>query len=263
MILNGILQKLKSRPHNPVEYYLSLGDKEICLNEFLGKELRFEFSGGGVCIHCQRQTKKLFQQGYCFVCAQSLARCDICMVRPEKCHHEKGTCREPEWAQTHCFIPHIIYLANTSQLKIGITRENQVPTRWIDQGATQALPIARVSSRLEAGLLEIQLAKLFPDKTDWRKMLKGSNESLNLTEHQKDLKEIVTKTNQNVVWLNETIQNFHYPVLSYPQKIHSISIEKEPHFSSTLLGIKGQYLIFEKGVMNCRNLSGSLFQMLV
>lgn len=261
MILNGIIQKLKSRHKSPIEYQLPIGNEEIPLNSLLGKVLELEFSGNIFCIHCNRKTNKSFQQGYCFVCARSLARCDICIVRPEKCHHHLGTCREPNWAETHCFIPHCIYLANTSGLKVGITRETQIPTRWIDQGASQALKIARVTSRYHAGLVETTLTQHFADKTDWRAMLKAKPKTLDLSSEIKileTLNAIKNHTNEtvNIDWLKESSLEFEYPVLQYPEKVKSISFEKTPKFSSVLLGIKGQYLIFEAGVLNVRNLSG-------
>lgn len=286
MTSSGIIQKLKALHKQPIEYDLPIGDKLISLNPLIGQEISLEFTGNILCIHCGRTTKKSFQQGYCFVCAQKLARCDICIVRPEKCHHHLGTCREPEWAKSHCFIPHCIYLANTSGLKVGITRETQIPTRWIDQGATQALIIARVQSRYHAGLIEVALSEHFADKTDWRAMLKGKPEMINLKAKAEELIEHNTiaeilKEKLNAMlavktisaeeisveeadfypkpvidWCEESTYEFEYPVLSYLEKISSISLDKTPSFSSKLIGIKGQYLIFEKGVLNVRNLSG-------
>ena len=154
MKLQGNLHKMFSKAGNPVSYTLELGGQLITLNDWLGQQVRLEYLQEIECIHCGRQTKKSFNQGFCYPCFASLAQCDLCILSPEKCHFHLGTCREPEWAQSHCMRPHVIYLSNTSGVKIGITRETQVPTRWIDQGALQALPILQVSQRYHAGLVE-------------------------------------------------------------------------------------------------------------
>lgn len=260
MIFHGIVQKLKSQLNTPIEYSLPIGNEILPLNSLLGKNLSFDFSGNIFCNNCGKKTKKSYQQGYCFMCATTLARCDLCIVRPERCHFHLGTCREPDWAETHCMIPHIVYISNTSHLKVGVTRETQVPTRWIDQGATQALKIARVPSRFQAGLLEMALSKQISDKTDWRAMLKGDNQPLDLHAHYKALNTNMDHeprfNNAGIEWLTDAPLTLQYPILEYPEKVKSISVEKEKIFSTILLGIKGQYLILEKGVLNVRNLNG-------
>lgn len=265
MTLTGTLQKLRGilpKEHESVEYSLPIGQEILPLNALLGKTLNFEFTGNIFCIHCGKKTKKSYQQGYCYICATTLARCDFCIVRPEKCHFHLGTCREPEWGKAHCQIPHIVYLSNTSHLKVGITRETQIPTRWIDQGATQALAIARTVSRYQSGLIEVSIAEKIRDKTDWRLMLKGENESIDLFAQYDEVKETFKinlptfSGNSDFNWLQEKIVILQYPVIEYPKKIQSISVEKEKCFSAVLLGIKGQYLIMDKGVMNIRNLTG-------
>ncbi|NBP93900.1 MAG: DUF2797 domain-containing protein [Gammaproteobacteria bacterium] len=126
------------------------------------------------CIACGRNTNKSFNQGHCYPCFKRLASCDQCILKPELCHFHEGTCREPEWGKAQCFGPHVVYLANSSGLKVGITRASQIPTRWIDQGASQALPIFEVADRRTAGLIEAQMRSFVSDRTDWRKMLKGA-----------------------------------------------------------------------------------------
>lgn len=258
----GAIRKLKSILANPIQYHLPIGDMEIPLNGYLGKKLTLKFAGDIQCVHCQRKIKKSYNQGYCFPCAQTLAQCDFCIVKPERCHFHLGTCREPEWGKAHCFIPHIVYLANTSGLKVGITRETQIPTRWIDQGAVQALAIFRVKNRYHSGLLEVALKKWVADKTDWRKMLKGQSEDLALYVKRDELLknfEAIDKFIEEFsveVLQNQQVIAIQYPVLSYPQKITAFNIEKNPEISGVLLGVKGQYLIFDTGVINIRNLAG-------
>lgn len=261
----GQIQKLSGiliGPKQPIQYYLPIHDQKIFLNSLLGKEIEIIFNGKIHCIACDRAIKKSFQQGYCFPCSQTLARCDICIVRPEKCHFRFGTCREPEWAKTHCMIPHIIYLANTSGAKVGITRGTQIPTRWIDQGAIQALPIARVQNRHQAGMLEVALAKHLADKTDWRKMLRNEVELIDLNAIRSKIMPILNENlDEQTQILSEEVIELHYPVIAYPEKIISINLEKTHTHTGTLLGIKGQYLILDNGVINIRNLSGYHLQL--
>ena len=186
---DGFLQKLRIEVNSGqvVQYSLMLDGKAYPLNKFIGKQIEFTFLGEIQCMNCKRPVKKTFNQGYCYPCFISLAACDLCIMKPELCHYHKGTCREPEWGLAHCMQPHVVYLANTSQVKVGITRLTQVPTRWIDQGATQAVPVFQVEKRYHAGLIEIELAKRFADKTNWRNLLKSIPEAVNLAEIKKSL----------------------------------------------------------------------------
>ena len=169
--MQGTLSKMTSEIGDPVSYAIPLGEERLAVNELLGKHLSLRYTGNIYCDNCGRATKRSFSQGHCYPCMQKLAACDMCILKPEQCHYHEGTCREPAWGDTHCMIHHIVYLANTSGLKVGITRETQVPTRWIDQGATQALPIFRVATRQISGFVEVELAKAMADKTNWRAIL--------------------------------------------------------------------------------------------
>lgn len=248
-----------------VEYALPLGDESLPLNPIIGNHLSLHFLGEIYCQSCGRKTNKSFSQGYCYPCMQKLAACDMCILKPEQCHYDKGTCREPEWGEANCMINHIIYLANTSALKVGITRETQVPTRWMDQGATEALPVFRVATRHISGLVEVEIAKLMADKTNWRAMLKGDGEPIPLKEKIQEVMPKITEIldqvrrdhgEHTVEVLNEPIVKIRYPVTEYPTKIASFNFDKMPDVSGTLVGIKGQYLIFDTGVINMRKFTG-------
>jgi hypothetical protein len=182
-------------------------------------------------------------------------------MKPETCHYDKGTCREPSWGEENCFVPHYVYLANTTAIKVGITRHTQLPTRWIDQGANQALPIFKVSTRLQSGLVETALAEFISDKTNWRNMLKGKADSIDLKARAAELiPQIEQKLADiqlqfgmdSVERLDEEIVEIDYPVTQYPKKITSHNFDKNPQVSGVLLGIKGQYLYFDTGVINMR-----------
>ena len=259
----GTLKKMRSNvgADSNIQYSLPVGDELLPLNDLIGKRLTLTHTGNIHCQNCGKKTKKSFSQGYCFPSMKKLAACDMCIMKPETCHHAEGTCREPEWGEANCMIPHYVYLSNTSGLKVGITRHTQIPTRWVDQGATQALPIFKVNTRLTSGLVETALAEFIADKTNWRALLKGENEPMDLKEKAKDLipqiserlEEVKLKFGEDAVeLLDEAIVDLSYPVTEYPTKIKSHNFDKEPVVSGVLEGIKGQYLIFDTGVINVR-----------
>jgi uncharacterized protein DUF2797 len=259
----GRLRKMQVRLDEQamVHYHLPVGEQLVAMNELIGKQLTLTFNGIINCQHCGKRTKKSYSQGFCFPCMQKLAQCDLCIVKPETCHYAAGTCREPQWGEQHCLTDHYVYLANTSGLKVGITRHTQLPTRWIDQGATQALPIFKVSTRLQSGLVESALAEFINDKTNWRVMLKGNNENLDLLNHADELTaKISTKLAQlKLLYGDDAIQPLqreitaiNYPVTQFLTKISSFNFDKNAEVSGLLLGIKGQYLIFDGGVINIR-----------
>ncbi len=265
-IAEGILRKMKSRLEQPVSYKIPLGDNEVPLNPLIAKKIKLEYSGNIFCVNCGRKSNKSFNQGYCYPCFQKLAQCDSCIIHPEKCHFDQGTCREPVWGEKYCMQDHIVYLANSSGLKIGITRATQIPTRWIDQGATQALAIIRVRTRLQSGILEIMFKEHVADKTNWREMLKGDAEPLDMLAKSKlllakcesEIKELEARFGFFAISVLNGIEplEINYPVETYPEKIASFNFDKDPKIEAKLLGIKGQYLIFENGVINLRRFSG-------
>ena len=166
MQYNGNIQKMITRLDDVVHYQLPIGDELIEMNELIGKNISLSFNGVINCVACGRKTNKSFNQGHCYPCLQKLAQCDSCIIKPELCHHAEGTCREPQFAEDVCFKDHYVYLANSSGIKVGITRGTQIPTRWMDQGATQALPIFRVKDRLTSGLVEVMMKTHVNDKTN-------------------------------------------------------------------------------------------------
>ena len=266
LLATGPVRKMKTRLADPVQYTMLLGEHEIPLNQYLGQTLGLAYSGVINCIHCGRKTAKSFNQGYCYPCFKRLAQCDSCIVSPEKCHYAAGTCREPAWGEEHCMIDHFVYLSNTSGLKVGITRGSQVPTRWMDQGATQAQPIFRVDTRLHSGLVETVFKSHIADRTNWQAMLKADAEPCDLEQARLRLlaecaAEIASLQQQfglqAITVLDAQPQTvITYPVLEYPVRVSSFNLDKTPQVGGTLLGIKGQYLIFDVGVINMRKYGG-------
>jgi len=262
----GNVEKMHNKLGAPVSYTLPIGDDRVDINPLIGKFIRIEHSGTINCINCGAKTKKSYSQGYCYPCMKKLAACDMCIVKPETCHFDQGTCREPDWAETHCMRPHYAYLSNSSGVKVGITRETQIPTRWIDQGAIQALAIARAQTRFQVGLLEVAIKQHLNDKTDWRKMLRNQVESIDLTKIRDD---IFVKCQADFDGLNkrfgqgaiellpaEKQVEIAFPVDVYPEKVKSFNLDKNPIAEGMLQGIKGQYLIMDTGVINIRKYTG-------
>jgi uncharacterized protein DUF2797 len=248
-----------------VQYQLPIGDELLPMNEHIGQTIKLNYQNEINCIACGRKTNKSFGQGHCFPCFRSLASCDMCIMKPETCHYAEGSCRQPEWGEANCFIPHYVYLANSSGIKVGITRGTQIPTRWIDQGAAQALPIFQVANRLQSGLLEMVLKKHISDRTDWRKMLKSDAEPLDLKTMRDELLDKCSaeiadiKSEQgeaSIEAIDEAVVEIKFPVSGYPEKIKSLNFDKQPEIEGTLMGIKGQYLILNTGVLNIRKFSG-------
>ncbi|MDN2480810.1 DUF2797 domain-containing protein [Vibrio agarivorans] len=261
IIAKGTLSKMNASLDGEVSYRLPVGEELVELNPFIGKTLTLTHTGNIFCCNCGKKTKKSYSQGHCFVCMKKLASCDMCIMKPETCHYDAGTCREPEWGEANCMVDHFVYLSNTSSLKVGITRHTQIPTRWIDQGATQGLPILRVKTRHISGLVEIEIAKHVADKTNWRTLLKGDGDPLPLEDRAKELLELAAPKiaeikaqfgEDAVTVLDEAITPLQYPVEQHPVKITSHNFDKNPEVTGTLQGIKGQYLIFDSGVINVR-----------
>ena len=258
----GVISKMRIALDAPAQYSLRLNDEQHALNPLIGQTLRLEFLGSINCTHCDRLTKKSFGQGYCWPCFSKLAQCDSCMMSPEKCHFDAGTCREPEWAQDFCMTDHFVYLANSTGVKVGITRSSQLPTRWLDQGAIQAVPIFRVATRQQSGFVEDALRSQVADRTNWRALLKGDVEPIDLIAIREQLLDSCAEPLQALQQrfglqaiqpiTDVDVLDIAYPVEAYPAKITSFNLDKNPVAEGTLMGIKGQYLLFDTGVINIR-----------
>lgn len=264
-MLSGPLYKMSTQLAEPVQYELLVGEQGLCLNDVLGKRLSLRYDGKISCIQCGRPTNKSFHQGHCYPCFRRLAECNFCTIHPEQCKIEHEPCPEGDWAHSICNASHVVYLANTSGLKVGITRVDQIPTRWIDQGATQALPIMQVANRYQSGIIEDRLKSYLHDKTNWRRMLQGPSEELDLPALRDEL---IEKTDSQLRQMRQTFVTdeteylqtgpyaIDYPVEVYCNKVSSFNLDKQTLVTGKLQGIKGQYLIFDTGVINIRKFGG-------
>lgn len=270
----GNLRKMLLEAKKPIHYSLNLSGVEINLNALLGKQIALHFLKTINCLHCQREINKSFNSGYCFPCFRRLAICDICIVRPNLCHFHHGTCREPNWAQQYCRLEHIVYLSQTSTCKVGISKATNLPTRWLDQGAVAAKVLYQVGNRYTAGLIEKELTRYVADKTNWRNMLLNKVENVDLNIVSTDIYNqannfihdlrsqcVAGKPHEILQIADSIIHKFNYPVTEYPIKIKSLNLEKTPYIEGKLLGMKGQYLILDCGVLNIRKYGGYLVQL--
>jgi hypothetical protein len=266
MRISGQVRKLEARLDSPVSYQLPLGTETVALNPLLDQEISLRYTGKITCVNCGRNSNKSFNQGYCYPCFQKLAECDTCIMSPERCHYESGTCREPVWGDHFCMQDHLVYLANSSGLKVGITRASQVPLRWLDQGATQAVAVIRVRTRQQAGFCEVMFKQHVTDRTNWRGMLGGDQQILELTverdrllqECSAEIQDLRDKFGIHAISVLTGVEplTISYPVLRYPEKITSLDLDKQGGISGRLLGVKGQYLILDTGVINIRKYTG-------
>ena len=252
-------------PGNPVGYFLDLNDRgdTFSVNELIGREIRLEFTGEIQCIKCGRFTKTSFAQGYCYPCFISAPETEECVLRPELCKAHEGIAREMEYAKEHCLIDHYVYLAFSGGLKVGVTRHTQVPTRWIDQGAGQAIRVARTPNRYLAGIIEVDLKKHFHDKTNWKTMLMNLEQPFfDLVEEKQNAISLLHPDFRKYACDDDHVETIVYPVDAYPAKIASVNPHKTPIVQQVLTGIRGQYLLFDNGsVLNVRKYGGYQVQL--
>ena len=258
----GNIQKMRTELANPVKYFLPIGENEIEMNSIIGKEIRMSFSGQINCISCGKRTKTSFHQGFCFNCLQKAPQAAESVIRPELSKAQFGIARDMDWAEKHDLVDHFVYLAVSSEVKVGVTRNHQIPTRWIDQGASYAIKIATTPNRHIAGVIEVFLKKHFTDKTNWRAMLKNEvAENINLLKEKEKVIQLLPAELRKYIASDNEITIVEYPALQYPQKIKSIGFDKQPTINGVLKGIKGQYLIFENDlVLNIRKHNGYFLQ---
>ncbi len=256
MQYQGVLTKMRTEIGSPINYYLIFESDFIHMNQLLDKTLRIEFLKYQ-CLACGKD-KKIFRQGFCYDDFYNQPQAGDWIMRPElsTAHLDKED-RDLDYEKSVQLQPHIVYLANSSNIKVGVTRKTQVPTRWIDQGAHEALEIVEVPNRYLAGITEVALKKYVADKTNWRKMLKNDIEDASLSDFRDNLQQYIPEETKDFFLPAAKELQLEFPVLKYPTKVKSLNLDKTPYFEGRLKGIKGQYLIFDdETVFNVRNWEG-------
>ncbi|MGB0896338.1 MAG: DUF2797 domain-containing protein [Flavobacteriaceae bacterium] len=256
MQYHGVLQKMQTDLQDTIQYYMLFDNDVLNVNQLLGRTLSITFDKYQ-CLSCGKD-KEIYRQGFCKSCFYEAPQAGEWIMHPEKSTAHLGIAdRDLEYEQRVQLQPHIVYLALSSNVKVGVTRKTQVPTRWIDQGAVQALPILETPNRYLAGIAEVALKDHVADKTNWRAMLKNEVPEVSLLTVKEDLKQFLPAEVQAYVLENAELLDLNFPVVTYPQKIKSLNLSKTPEYSGILKGVKGQYLIFEDNtVFNVRNNEG-------
>jgi len=264
MIYQGVLTKMQTEFVSPIQYYLVFANSFLNINQLLDKEIEINFKGYQ-CINCNKK-KKIFRQGFCYDCFMSSASVGDWIIKPElSTAHLDIEDRDLVYEKKVQLQPHIVYLALSSDVKVGVTRKTQVPTRWIDQGAIEAISIVEVPNRYLAGITEVALKQHFADKTNWRKMLQNHQPNVDLIQERLKVQELLPKEVQE--YFSPTLNNLYtlnFPVIKYPLKVASLNLDKTPSYKGRLKGIKGQYLIFEDGtVFNVRTYEGYVVDIII
>jgi hypothetical protein len=262
MTYEGVLNKMQTQFETPIQYFLIFQDSFLNVNQLLNKNIEINFVGFQ-CLNCGKK-KKIFRQGFCYDCFFSSPAVGDWIMKPELSTAHLGIQdRDLAYEEKVQLQPHIVYLALSSEVKVGVTRKTQVPTRWIDQGAEKAISIVEVPNRYLAGITEVALKSHFADKTNWRKMLTNDIVFTDLIKEREKLQSLLPDEVQEYFHLEKNdLYEMNYPVLEYPSKINSLSLDKTPNYSGKLIGIKGQYLIFEDGtVFNIRSNEGYIVRL--
>lgn len=256
MVYTGVLTKMQTEFLNPIQYYLVFESDFIHVNQLLNKSLEIK-KIGYQCLSCGLN-KLIYRQGFCKDCFFDKPVAGDWIMRPElSTAHLGKEDRDLNYEKKVQLQPHVVYLANSSNVKVGVTRKSQVPTRWIDQGAHEAIEIVEVPNRYLAGITEVALKDHVADKTNWRKMLKNDIEDVDLIDWRNNLKNYIPKEARDYYIENNSETHLSFPVEKYPMKPKSLNLEKTPTYQGTLVGIKGQYLIFEdETVFNVRGNEG-------
>lgn len=258
MKYSGNLSKMRVSLESPVQYELQLGEDKVKMNDLIGTSIKLNYEGQINCKICGDKTKKSFAQGFCYRHFMNAPEASPCIIRPELCEGHEGKGRDPEWELNHHVQPHIVYLALTSGMKVGVTREQQVPTRWIDQGAWKAVKFAETPNRYLAGVIEVSMKNHLSDKTNWQRMLKNMmNMELDILEEKSRLQALMADEHAEYKSSDDAVTEINYPVETYPEKVKSLGFDKLPEIEGTLQGIRGQYLILDGGrVLNIRKHTG-------
>ncbi|WP_435264197.1 DUF2797 domain-containing protein [Tenacibaculum sp. nBUS_03] len=263
MHYQGVLKKMATENLETVQYYLDMKTDFLNMNQLLEKVLEFHFITYE-CLSCGLE-KEIYRQGFCKKCFFETAKAGDWIMRPELSKAHLGIeDRDLEYEKQAQLQPHIVYLANSSNVKVGVTRKNQVPTRWIDQGAHEAIEIVEVPNRYLAGITEVALKEYVADKTNWRKMLKNDIEDESLVSWQEKLREFIPEEAKAYFIENNKETNIKFPVKKYPLKPKSLNLKKQESYEGKLVGIKGQYFIFEDDtVFNVRANEGLVVKIVV
>lgn len=260
MHFQGVVKKMVTELSTPINYFIEFDDNFIHLNQFIDKLFKFECIGYS-CLSCS-ESQSLYRQGFCKSCFFESPLAGDWIMRPElsKAHLNIAD-RDLDYEKKIQLQPHVVYLSNTGRIKVGVTRKSQIPYRWIDQGAHEAVELLQTPNRFLAGEAEVALKKYMSDKTNWRSMLKNERDSSNIKSSKDHAKNFIPSNLLHYFVDASNVLSIDFPVVEYPDNPKSIKLNKDSFFSGILKGVKGQYLIFEKNqVLNYRAHEGHIFK---
>lgn len=257
MRFSGPLSKMRTSNIDSLRYYLELDDDTITMNDLIGRTISIHWQGHMICS-CGKQVTEFFRMNFCRNCFFEKPEAGEAIIRPELSKAHLGIAdRDLEWEKAYQLQPHIVYLANSAGLKVGVTRANQKLTRWADQGAIEAIVLAETPNRYQAGIIEVALKEYLSDKTPWQRMVKGEDPIVDLVDSKSKIRPYLPDEVTSLYSLDNTTYRLHYPVNQYSTKVKSVNLQKEGDIEGVLNGIRGQYLLFEDGrVMNIRSHEG-------
>src|SRR5690554_2564034 len=256
MNYQGVLTKMQTENGSPIQYYLIFDNDFLHVNQLLDKKVSITFLRYQ-CLTCGLQ-KRIYRQGCCYDCFFQSPHTAAWVISPElsKAHLDIED-RDLVYEKEIQLRPHVVYLANSSNIKVGVTRKSQIPYRWIDQGAHEAIEIVEVPNRYLAGIVEVALKDHISDKTNWRMMLRNDLKDEDLVHWRNDLKKYIPEEAAAYYLENNAETNLQFPVLKYPEKPKPLNLIKSPYYEGVLKGIKGQYLLFDDDtVFNVRSNEG-------
>lgn len=255
---------MRAELNDPVQYKLPIGYERIDMNALIGKRITLKYNKEIRCIVCGSKTKTSFAQGFCYPCFINSPEVSECIIRPELCQAHNGIGRDMEWERKHHLQEHFVYMAHTSGIKVGVTRSTQVPARWIDQGASEAILLAKTPNRYLAGCIEVCLKKHVSDKTQWQRMLAETRCTASLINEKSKMADLLPDEFREYLSEDNTITAIKYPVIKYPEKVKSVNFDSHPEISGMLNGIKGQYLLLDNDrVLNIRRHTGYVISIYV
>lgn len=248
-----------------VGYSWRAGLERFPVNALLGGTLHLRATGARSCTVCGTRVRKFYGQSYCYPCFRDAPEASPCIIRPELCRAHLGEGRDPAWEQANHAQEHVVYLAQTGVpvagakggIKVGVTRSTQIPTRWIDQGAVLAVPIACVPNRYLAGVLEVALKAEFADRTDYRALLKPLPPMPDAMAdgRERALSVAPEELGPHMV-ADAPLLDLRYPG-QLPPVVKAVSLEKVPELGGSLVAVRGQYLVWADGrALNVRGASG-------
>jgi hypothetical protein len=257
MRFEGPLKKMSNSFDSTIRYRLKLGSDLLVMNNLIGRNLRMTFEGSHTCF-CGQLVPEVYRQNFCRECFFTKPEASPSIMKPELSKAHLGIEeRDLEFEKRLQLQPHFVYLAKTDRIKVGVTRHTQIPYRWMDQGAAQAVKLLETPNRYVAGQAEVALKEHFTDKTSWREMLKGTTSDEDLSEARERALSLLPEELRKLASDDDQIWNLNYPNDYQLEKVTSLSF-KAPgqQWEGKLLGIRGQYLVTSSGVFNVRSHDG-------